>query len=119
MGPPRNYRGASEQKFRPEHSSAQTRHPAILNLSWIIASLLDMRTTISIDDDVHEIASVYAHARKITLGAALNELVRLAESAPRPKPQMRRSSEGVPLFARRGRKITSVMVKEALEETSD
>jgi hypothetical protein len=36
-----------------------------------------MRTTVNLDDDIYEMASVYASARGITLGSALGELVRL------------------------------------------
>ncbi len=35
-----------------------------------------MRTTVNLDDDVYELASVYASARGITLGSALGELLR-------------------------------------------
>ncbi len=43
-----------------------------------------MRTTITLDDDVHEFAQYYANAKGITLSAAMNELVRKAETAPPP-----------------------------------
>ena len=41
-----------------------------------------MRTTITLDDDVHDFAVYYANAKGITLSAAMNELVRKAERAP-------------------------------------
>ena len=78
-----------------------------------------MRTTITLDDDVHEFASYYASARGITLSAAINELVRKAETAPAPKPEIRRSPDGFPLLPPSGRVITSEMVKQLEEEEFD
>ena len=42
-----------------------------------------MRTTVTLPDDVYEKARNHAHARRISLGEALAELVRQAE--PRPE----------------------------------
>jgi hypothetical protein len=75
-----------------------------------------MRTSVSLDDDVHEFASSYAHGRGITLSAALNELVRQAESAPKAEPEIRRSPNGFPLLPRTGQVITSEMVKKYSED---
>ncbi len=78
-----------------------------------------MRTTITLDDDVHEFATYYANARGISLSAAMNELVRKAESAPAPAPgpiEFERSPNGLPLLPRTGRIITSEMVKKLEEE---
>lgn len=77
---------------------------------------LDMRTTITLDDDVHEFASYYANARGITLSAAMNELVRKAESAPAPPVQIEYSPNGLPRFPRTGHVLTSEMVKAAQED---
>lgn len=41
-----------------------------------------MRTSITLDEDVYTLASTYAGAKGITLGAAIGELVRKAEAAP-------------------------------------
>ena len=77
----------------------------------------EMRTTIRLDDDVHEFATYYANARGITLSAALNELIRKAEAAPaaNPEPLIVFSPEGFPMFPPSGtdRVITDKMVKEA------
>jgi hypothetical protein len=75
-----------------------------------------MRTSVTLDDDVHEFAASYAHGRGITLSAALNELVRKAESAPAPEPDIRRSPNGFPLLPRTGQVITSEMVKKYSED---
>jgi len=79
-----------------------------------------MRTTITLDDDVHEFASYYANAKGITFGAAINELIRKAESAPPPPaPEIEYSEIGLPLLPRSGRVITCEMVKKLDEEEFD
>ena len=78
-----------------------------------------MRTTITLDDDVHEFASYYANAKGITLSAAMNELVRKAETAPAPKPDIRIGPNGLPMFPPTGRTITAEMVKKLEEEEFD
>jgi hypothetical protein len=81
-----------------------------------------MRTTITLDDDVHEFASYYANAKGITLSAAMNELVRKAETAPAPEPEhfeFERSPNGLPLLPRTGRAITPEMVKQLSEDEFD
>ncbi|HEY1804277.1 MAG TPA: hypothetical protein VGG45_07320 [Terracidiphilus sp.] len=78
-----------------------------------------MRTTITLDDDVHEFATYYARARGLTLSTAIAELIRKAESAPAPEPQhyeFERSPNGLPLLPRTGRTITSEMVKQLSED---
>jgi hypothetical protein len=75
-----------------------------------------MRTTITLDDDVHEFATYYAKARGISLSAAMNELVRKAEAAPNPPPEIRRGPNGLPMFPPSGRTITFEMVKRLEEE---
>jgi hypothetical protein len=74
-----------------------------------------MRTTITLDDDVHEFASYYANAKGITLSAAMNELIRKVETPPKAEPFIVFSPEGFPMFppSGTGRVITDEMVKEA------
>ena len=81
-----------------------------------------MRTSITLDDEIYELASTYAHARDITLGAAIGELVRRGESASRPATGSDRivtAPNGLPVFKSRGRVITSEMVRAALEDEID
>jgi hypothetical protein len=78
-----------------------------------------MRTSVTLDEDVHEFASNYAHGRGISLSAALNELVRKAEAAPTPEPDIVFSPEGFPMFPPAGGRITSEMVKELEEDEFD
>lgn len=78
-----------------------------------------MRTTITLDDDVHEFASYYANAKGITLSAAMNELIRKAENSPPPEPQIAFSPDGFPMFPPTEGAITSEMVKKLEEEEFD
>ena len=77
-----------------------------------------MRTSVSLDEDVYEIATLYAKGRGVTLGAALGEMVRKATSAPTPTPprQLMRAPNGLLIAGPSGRVITSEMVKAALED---
>jgi hypothetical protein len=72
-----------------------------------------MRTHVTLDDDVHQLATIYASAKRITLGAAISELIRKAESTPAPVPDIRRSESGLAIFPPSGNVLTSQMVKEA------
>jgi hypothetical protein len=75
-----------------------------------------MRTNVTLDEDVHQFASIYARAKGITLGAAIGELIRKAEATPPPAPDIRRSASGLPMFPPTGRVLTSQMVQEAESE---
>lgn len=78
-----------------------------------------MRTTVTLEDDVHAFASVYSEARNITLSAAINELVRKAEAAPAGAPEIAWSTAGIPMFPSAGRTVTAEMVKRLEEEEFD
>jgi hypothetical protein len=75
-----------------------------------------MRTTITLDDDVHEFASIYAQAKGISLSAAITELIRKAQTTLEPQHEIRRGLNGFPLLPRSGRTITSEMVKQFSED---
>ena len=75
-----------------------------------------MRTNVTLDDDVHQLASIYAAAKGITLGAAIGELIRKAEAAPQPAPDIRRSPNGQPCFPPIGKGLTRETIKEAESE---
>lgn len=75
-----------------------------------------MRTTVTLDQDVYELATLYARGRGVTLGAALSELARKGSAAPPPESRLVRAPNGLLMFAPRGRVITSEMVKEAMED---
>jgi hypothetical protein len=78
-----------------------------------------MRTTVTLDDEVHDFATYYANARGISLSAAMNELIRRAQAGPAPKPDIRRGPNGLPMFPPTGRTITSEMVKKLEAEEYD
>jgi hypothetical protein len=78
-----------------------------------------MRTTISLDDDVHEFARYYATARGISLSAALNELIRNADKSQGREPRIVYSPEGFPMFPPAEGIVTSKMVKQLEEEEFD
>lgn len=71
---------------------------------------MGMRTSITLEDQNHEFASIYASARGITLSAAINELIRKAQTAP-VVPDISRGPNGLPMFPPTGRTITAEMVK--------
>lgn len=75
-----------------------------------------MRTTVTIDDDVHELASVYAQARGITLGAAIAELIRAAQTPPSKESPIKLTRDGIPVFRSRSRVLTSERVRQAQED---
>ena len=75
-----------------------------------------MRTTITLDDDVHEFAAYYARARGLSLSAAINELIHKAQEGTPSKPDIRRGPNGFPMLPRTGRIITPEMVKELSED---
>jgi hypothetical protein len=75
---------------------------------------LTMRTNLTLDDDIHQFAQMYATAKGITLSAAVSELVRRAQHAKTPTPEIRRSAvTGLATFPASGRTLTSKMVREA------
>ncbi|MFP5229736.1 MAG: hypothetical protein ACLGXA_19150 [Acidobacteriota bacterium] len=75
-----------------------------------------MRTNLNLDDDVHQVVSVYASARGISLGAAIGELVRKADAIPPRPPDIAHSPNGLPCFPPTGKVLTPEMVKEAESE---
>lgn len=78
-----------------------------------------MRTNINISEDARELAAVFAQANGITLGDAISQLIlRGGGSAGKPagKTKFGRSAAGFPTLPKRGRVITTEMVKEALED---
>ena len=77
--------------------------------------MITMRTTINLDNNVHEMASFYAAARDMTLGAAISELVRRSLMPAEPS-RITIAENGLPLFPSNGRKLTPEMVKATQED---
>lgn len=80
---------------------------------------MPMRTTITLDDDVHGFVTYYANARGITLSAAMNELIRKAEAPPGAGPGILYAPNGFPMFPPAEGVITSGMVKNLEAEEFD
>ena len=81
-----------------------------------------MRTTVNLDDDTHGFVSYYARAKGISFSAAIDELIRKAQTpAPEPRPEIIFSPDGFPMFppSGHGRVMTDEMVKKLEEEEFD
>jgi hypothetical protein len=78
-----------------------------------------MRVRLTLDDEAHDFAAYYARVRGLGLGAAISELIRKAQAAPAPKPDIRIGPNGLPMFPPTGRRITSAMVKKIEAEEYD
>ncbi len=80
----------------------------------------NMRTTVTIDDEAYQVATLYAYARNITLGAALSELVKKASTAKNSDfSRIETAPNGLPVFRSRGGPLTVEMVKAAQEDDLD
>ncbi|MGO9340529.1 MAG: hypothetical protein ACLPY1_23905 [Terracidiphilus sp.] len=77
-----------------------------------------MRTTITLNDETHTFASHYAHARGLTLSAAIDELIRKAQAPPAP-PEICYSPSGLPMFPPSGGIVSAALVKNLEEEEFD
>jgi hypothetical protein len=78
-----------------------------------------MRTSITLDEDVYQHATLYAKGRGVTLSTAFCEIARKGVEAMHstsPSPRLIRAPNGLLLFGKKGRVITNEMVKAALEE---
>jgi hypothetical protein len=76
-----------------------------------------MRTTLNIDDQAYQIASLYAQGRGITLGEAFSQLVKYAGAAEdRDFSRIETAPNGLPVFSSPEGPITNEMVKAAQED---
>jgi hypothetical protein len=79
-----------------------------------------MRTTVNLDQEAYELATLYSKGRGVTLGEALSELAKKGIEATRGEkklsPRLKKLPNGLLVARRRGRVITTEMVKKALEE---
>jgi hypothetical protein len=80
-----------------------------------------MRTSITLSDEAHTLASYYAHARGLTLSAAIDELIRKAQATTPAAPEIVFAFDGFPMFppSGTGRVITDELVKKIEEEEFD
>ena len=77
-----------------------------------------MRTSITLDENVYQLASLYAAGRGITLSAAINEVF-LRMTAPAAPVSIETAPNGMPVFPIRDRVITPEMVKAAQEDEDE
>ena len=85
---------------------------------YIVASLHQgavVRTTLSIDQDLYDIASAIARDRRQSLSAIINELLRNGLTATSEEP-LRASKRGFPSFRTR-RRVTLDDVRSLEDET--
>ena len=78
------------------------------------------RANINLDNDAYSMATAFAAARGIALGAAISEIIRRAEQAPElplsASPKLKRDQHGMLIVKAAGPVITSEMVKEESED---
>jgi hypothetical protein len=85
----------------------------------------DMRTraNVNLDNDAYGVATAFAAARGIALGAAISELIRRTEQAPElplsASSKLKRDRHGVLIVKAAGPVITSEMVREESEDDLD
>jgi hypothetical protein len=81
---------------------------------------MGIRANINLDVDAYDFASAYAAAKGMPLGAAVSELLRQAEQAPKSSatesPRLIIGSHGYLVKAKTGKTITPEMVREASED---
>lgn len=78
--------------------------------------LLEMRTTLNLDDDVVETAKTLAASKGQPLGVVISDLIRRAVEPPTTKSYSQRN--GIPLFpvSRRARPVTPEIIAKLLDE---
>lgn len=79
----------------------------------------DVRVRLTLDKDAHDFAAHYARVRGLSLGAAISELIRKAETAPGLKPRIRIGPNRLPMLPPTGRTITCEMVNKIEAEEYD
>jgi hypothetical protein len=86
---------------------------------------LNMRTraNVNLDNDAYSMATAFAAARGIALGAAISELIRRAEQAPElplsASPKLKRDRHGILVVKAAGPGLTSERVTEESEDDLD
>jgi hypothetical protein len=78
-----------------------------------------MRTSITLDEDIYQHATLYAKGRGVTLSTAVSEIARKgleAMHSTSPSLRLKRAPNGLLIFDGTGRTITPEMVKEFQED---
>jgi len=78
------------------------------------------RANVNLDNDAYRVATAFADARGIALGAAISELIRRSDQAPElpleASPKLKRDRHGVLVVKAAGPVITSETVREESED---
>ena len=78
------------------------------------------RANVNLDNDAYRVATAFAAARGIALGAAISELIRRSDQAPElpleASPKLKRDRHGILIAKAAGPVITSEMVREESED---
>jgi hypothetical protein len=77
-----------------------------------------MRTSITLEEEAYQLATLYAKGRGVTLSTAISEMVCKGAAPSRSSPPLRlkRAPNGLLIFDGTGRTITPEMVKEFQED---
>jgi hypothetical protein len=78
-----------------------------------------MRLSVNLDPEVHDFLSAYANARRMTMSAAMNELLRRVEQEPETgivPGRLKIDEHGYLVVAANGHVLTPEMVKEFSED---
>lgn len=82
--------------------------------------MVSMRTNVNLDDEAHQIATVYASAKGISLSAAIGELVRKGSAVRRepaaPSPRLITAPNGLRIVPKSAVRLSSDAVQAALDE---
>ncbi len=74
------------------------------------------RTTVTLDDDIYDLVSVYASARNVSLGTAIGDLIRRSHATSQMRRRVVVGEDGLPIIPANGRAITPEMVKAAQDD---
>ncbi len=78
------------------------------------------RANVNLDNDAYRVATAYAAAKGIALGAAISELIRRSEQAPElpleASPKLKRDRHGILIVKAAGPVITFEKVREESED---
>jgi len=108
-----------------EPASSSVHRAELLAQIFGAVHTVDMRTraNINLDNDAYSVATAFAAARGIALGAAISELIRRTEQAPElpldASPKLKRDRHGILVVKAAGPVITSEMAKEESEDDLD
>ena len=75
-----------------------------------------MRTTVTLEDDIYDMVSVYASARNVSLGIAIGDLIRRSHATSQMRRRVVVGENGLPIIPASDRPITPEIVKAAQED---